>query len=86
MEGQLSQESGRVNGGLGGRLEADFFLHEVELVTDEVVELILVAHAVVQNPQGLKGGCVFTHRACHVPHLLIVCNKDQEEVVVTAIQ
>lgn len=46
-EGQLPEESGRVGGGLGGRLEADLLLHEMELVADEVVEFVLVAHAVV---------------------------------------
>lgn len=61
-----------MGGGLGDGLEANFFLHEVELVSDEVVELVLVAHAVVKHLQGLQGGCVFTHCACHVPHLLII--------------
>lgn len=46
-EGQLPEESGRVGSGLGDRLEADLLLHKMELVADEVVEFVLVAHAVV---------------------------------------
>ena len=52
----------------------------MELITDEVVELILVAHAVVQDLQGLQSGRVLTHRACHVPHLLVVCTTKIEEI------
>lgn len=48
-EGQLSEESGRVGGGLRDRLEADLLLREVELVADEVVEFVLKAHAVVEH-------------------------------------
>ena len=67
----------------GDRFEANLLLHQVELVSDEVVEVVLVAHAVVQNLKGLQSGCVFTYRTSHVPHLPVVCGDretDQEVI------
>lgn len=79
-QGQLSEESGRVGCGLRDRLEADLLLGEVELVADEVVEVVLEAHAVVQHLEGLQGRCVFAHSACHVAHLLVICGGNRWEV------
>lgn len=73
---QLAQERRRVGGGLGHGPEADLLLREVELIADEVVKLVLVAHAVVQHLQGLQAGRVFAHCACQVPHLFVVYKKN----------
>lgn len=77
---QLSQEGRRVGGGLGLGPEADLPLHEVELIADEVVKVVLVAHAVVQHLQGLQAGRVFAHRARQVPHLFVVCKTKAQKI------
>lgn len=78
-QGQISQESRRVGGGLRDGLEADLLLREVELVADEVVELVLVAHAVVQHLQGLQSRSVLAYCACHVSHLPVVCGMTERK-------
>ena len=41
----------------------------MELLADEVVEVVLVAHAPVENLQCRRGGRVLPHRAGQVAHL-----------------
>lgn len=76
---QVSQEGRRVGGGLGRGPQADLLLHEVELIADEVVKIVLVAHAVVQHLQGLQAGRVFAYRARQVPHLFVVYKQNHKD-------
>lgn len=75
---QLSQEGRRVGGGLGRRPEADLLLHEVELIADEAVKIVLIAHAVVQHLQSLQAGRVLAYRARQVPHLFVVYRENHK--------